>query len=120
MSDRVSEKLKRPCLFLFDGGAEAVKEPALTTFTSALLGAISASAPHGTIVAELRGGLPLLSDFAAQTSAVFSEPRRSGRTQTHDMSLFRLLLWDMAEALSEGTGAPDSLAILDVLRKGRE
>ena len=36
------------------------------------------------------------------------------------MALYRLLLWDTAEALSEGPGAPDSLAILDVLRRGRE
>jgi hypothetical protein len=120
MSNRVSGKLKRPYLFLFDGSAEGVKEPALSTFTGALLGAISTADPQGTIVAELRGGLPLLSDFAAQISEVFSEPRRSGRTHTHDMALFRLLLSDMAEALSEGPGAPDSRAILDVLRMGRE
>jgi hypothetical protein len=110
----------RPCLFLFDGGAAGVKQPALSTFTGALLDAISIADPHGALVAELRGGLPLLSDFAAQIGEVFLEPGRSGHTQTHDMALFRLLLWDMAEALSEGLRAPDSRAILDLLRMRRE
>lgn len=111
---------KRPCLFLFDGGAEGVEEPALSAFTGALLGAISMADPSGTLIAELRGGLPLLSDFAAQISEVSTEPKRSGYTQTHDMDLFKLLLWDMAESLCEGIGAPDPHAILDVLRLGRE
>jgi hypothetical protein len=72
------------------------------------------------MVAELRGGLPLLSDFAAQISEVSSGPRQSSHTQTHDMALYRLLLWDMAETLSEGAGAPDSHTILNVLQKRRE
>ncbi|TIQ36339.1 MAG: hypothetical protein E5X49_32910 [Mesorhizobium sp.] len=109
-----------PCLFLFDGGVEGVEEPPLSTFTGELLGAISAADPSGTLTVELRGGLPALSDFAAQISEVSTEPKRSGYTQSHDMALFRLLLWDMAKSLGEEPGAPDPRAILDVLRLGRE
>jgi hypothetical protein len=111
---------KRPCLFLFDGGAEGVKAPALKSFTGALLAAISTADPHGAIVAELRGGLSTLSGFTDQISEVHSGPGLSGQVRTHDMALFRLLLWDMAEALSRGARAPTSRAILDVLRMGRE
>jgi hypothetical protein len=113
-------KSKRPYLFLFDSCAVGVKEPALKTFTGALLEAISTADPHGRTVAELRGGLQALSELTTQIRAVYSEPRQSGHTKTHDMALFRLLLWDMSEALSEGRGSPDSRAILDVLRMQRE
>lgn len=111
---------RTPCLFLFDGQAAGVSDPALSMFTENLLNAISAADPSGELVAELKGGLSILSDFAAQTSSVSSSLNRSSRHQTHDMALFRLLLWDMAEALSEGPGAPPSRTILDVLRRGRE
>lgn len=120
MSESTSAKKKRPYLFLFDGGAQGVKEPALSTFTKALFGAISISDPGGAVVAELRGGLPLLSEFAAQIDEVSSGPRQSGYKQTHDMALYRLLLWDMSETLSDGPGAPDPLAILNILRMRRE
>lgn len=116
----ISKEPKQPHLFLFDGGAEGVKEPALSTFTGNLLGAISTADPHGTVVAELRGGLPLISGFAEQISEVFVEGRQSGHTRSHDMSLFKLLLWDMSQALSKGPGAPKAEAILDVLRVGQE
>ena len=117
-----ASKQQRPYLFLFDGEAQNVEEPALSTFTKALLTAISVADPHGTLVAELRGGLPLLSEFAEQISEVSSEPRRStsGVKKSHNMALYRLLLWDMSETLSEGNGAPDARSIFDVLRIKRE
>lgn len=113
-------KHKTPCLFLFDGAAEGVRRPALSMFTSALLRAISGADPNGSLVAELRGGLPQLSEFAAKISDVSSGLNRSGYTQTYDMRLYRLLLWDLSTALSDAPGAPTSNAILDVLRKRRE
>ncbi|MCJ2187883.1 DUF6883 domain-containing protein [Novosphingobium beihaiensis] len=97
-----------------------MKEPALSTFTSALLGAVSTADPSGTLIAELRGGLPSLSDFAAQISEVSSEPRRTSYTQSHDMDVYKLLLWDMSVALSEGAQTSDVQNILDVLRKRQE
>jgi hypothetical protein len=118
--DAMRGHLKRPYLFLFDSGTKGVKEPALSTFTGALLDALSTADPDGETIADLRGGLPILSDLVAQISEVFVAPNRSGHTQTHDMPLFRLLLWDMAEALSEAPNSPSSLAILDVLRRGAE
>lgn len=119
--DTQDETIERaPCVFLFDGQAEGVSDPALSMFTEKLLEAISVADPKGELVAELKGGLPLLSDFAAEIRGVSSAPNRSQYHQTHDMSLYRLLLWDMAEALSESAGAPHSRKILDVLRLGRE
>src|ERR1700681_2818825 len=82
----MSARPKRPYFFLFDGGAKGVKKPALSTFTGALLGAISIADPSGALAADLRGGLPALSDFAAQIREVSSGPRQSGYTQTHDMA----------------------------------
>src|SRR5690554_657939 len=116
---RAIEK-RTPCLFLFDGHAEGVPEPALQACTGFLLKAVSTADPGGELVAELRGGLSTLSGFATQIIKVSSAPGRYGHTQAHDMALFRLLLWDMAEALAEGAGAPSSLPILNVLRKGSE
>jgi hypothetical protein len=120
MNERIPAKPKCPCLFLFDGGAKGVKEPALSTFTGALLDAISIADPSGALVAELRGGVATLPGFAAQISEVSSGLRQSGYIQRYDMALYRLLLWDMSEALSEAPGAPGSSAILDVLRMRRE
>ena len=113
-------KRKLPCLFLFDGYAEGVKEPALSTFTSALLAALSCADPLGITTAELRGGLPMLSEFAAQISEVSAEARSSSHTQTHDMALYRLLLWDLATALCEGSHRSGEMTILSVLAKRRE
>jgi hypothetical protein len=120
MNEQVQAKPKRPCLFLFDGGAEGVKEPALSNFTGALLKAISIADPNGALMAELRGGVATLPGFAGQISEVSSGSRQSGYTQSYDMALYQLLLWDMSEALSEAPGAPDSSAILNILRMRRE
>lgn len=120
MNERILGKPKRPCLFLFDGGAEGVKEPALSNFTGALLDAISVADPSGTLVAELRGGVATIPSFAAQISEVSAGLRQSGYTQSYDMALYQLLLWDMSEALGEAPGAPSSNAILSILRMRRE
>src|SRR5579862_4549659 len=120
MKTAKSVRRKRPYLFLFDGYAKGVEDPALGMFTGALLKAISIADPKGTLVADFRGGLPGLSDFAEKISAVSSGPKQSSHTVTHDMALYRLLLWDMSQALSAGRNAPDSLAILKVLRARHE
>src|SRR4051794_14083310 len=104
-----------PCLFLFDSGASGVKKPALQTFTGALLDAISIADPCGTITAELRGGLPMLSEFAEQLGEVSSGPSQSSHTKIHDMALYQVVLWDLAGSLSEEASSPDLMAILDVL-----
>jgi len=109
-----------PCLFLFDGYADGVEEPALSSFTGMLLASISASDSEGIVTAELRGGLPQLSDFAARITAVSRDLNRSSHTQSHDMNLYRLLLWDMADSLSVGNTAPNYRAIMKVLGARRE
>ncbi len=109
-----------PCLFLFDGYAEGIEEPALSTFTGLLLASLSSSDPEGTVTAELRGGLPQLSDFAARITAVSRGLNKSSHTQSHDMSLYRLLIWDMAVSLSVGEIAPDYRIIMKVLGARRE
>ncbi len=107
-------------LFLFDGYAEGVRQSALSTFTEALFKAISAADPNGLLRAELRGGVSLVSDFSQQISQVSRGPHQSGHTLTHDMALYRLLLWDMADSLSVGHGSPHILRILNVLRLRHE
>ncbi len=120
MSGAIQMTQKRPCLFLFDSGAENVAQPALSSFAGLLLRALSKADPTGSIKAELRGGLPLLTGFAAKTSGVSSEPKRSSHTKTHDMGVYKLLLWDMATALSEEASAPSSEKILNLLLQRKE
>ncbi|MEM9600057.1 MAG: hypothetical protein AAF926_03455, partial [Pseudomonadota bacterium] len=109
-----------PCLFFFNGNARGVREPALSTFTAALLAAVSRADPDGAIATELRGGLPLLSEFAQKVSEVSSSERRSSHTISHDMLLYRMLLWDMSEALGNQRHGPNPREILDVLRLRQE
>ena len=119
MNNYIPEAQQHPYLFLFDGYAEGVQEPALSTFTSALLGAISRADPSGELVADLRGGLPGLENFAGKTSAVSSGPHQSGSTISYDMSVYKTVLWDMADALSGGDES-QARTILDVLRNRKE
>ncbi|TWD55363.1 hypothetical protein FB480_102173 [Agrobacterium vitis] len=109
-----------PCLFLFDGYADGVEEPALSWFTGLLLDSISASDPEGTVSTELRGGLQQLSDLASHVTAVSRGLNKSSHTQSHDMNLYRLLLWDISHSLSVGNTAPNYRTIMNVLGKGRE
>jgi len=104
-------------VFLLDSAVDGVPDHALNYFTGALLSAISAADPQGTIVVQVCGGLPMISGFAEKMTSVHQEGRGSGHTISYDMEVYKTLIWDMADATASGWRSIDIEAMMDVLRR---
>lgn len=106
-----------PYVFLLDSAVDGVPDHALDYFTGALLSATSKADLQGTIIAEIRGGLPMISHFAEKMTAVHREGRGSGHTISYDMEVYKTLIWDMSDATASGWRSIDPEAMMDVLRR---
>jgi len=109
--------MPQPYLFILDASADDVPDPALAFFTGALLTALWKSDPEACVSAELRGGLPGISDFAEKITVVSRTERTFSHTRSHDMELYKTLLVDMTDALCNTWASADADDVLDVLRR---
>jgi hypothetical protein len=80
-----------------------------------VFGALSDSDPRARVRAELRGGLPMISCFAEKVSAVSQGEHRSSHTVSHDMELYKTLLWDMSDTLRSTWSSADPEELRKVL-----
>lgn len=101
------QKLVRPYAFLFDGSLDGLPDPQLPFFTAALLAALSEADSQGRTNAQLRVGLPSLTAFAEQTSAVRGFKNGSGRTVSHNNNVYRYVVWEWLDSINQGWSSVD-------------
>lgn len=89
----------KPYAFLFDGSTKGLPSSPLPMFTAAVLAALSRADPQGRTYAEMRVGLPMLHQFADRTTAVHGTARGSGRTISHDVDVYKYVVWEWLDSL---------------------
>ena len=98
----------RAYAFLFDGSVDGLSaNNQLQFFVAAVLGAIARGDPEGRTSTQFRIGLPSLTGFAERTTAVHGEANRSGRTVSHDIDMYKYVVWEWLDSLSEGWSSID-------------
>ena len=90
-----------PVVFLFDPAAEGASTWYGGDFDPAFLRALSAADPEGTTRSSVLRGDALVQQLATKITAVSAKGRHSSHVQSHDMEVYRTLIWDFADALSE-------------------
>lgn len=88
-------------VFLFDADAEGVSSRYGAEFDPAFLHAVSATDPEGTIASGVFRGDAIPSSLAEKTTSVSSSHGHSSHTRSHDMEVYRTVIWDFADALND-------------------
>jgi Domain of unknown function (DUF6883) len=88
-------------VFAFDAVAEGVSSWYGCDFDSAFLSALSAIDPEGKTRSSVLRGDAIVAELAAKITAVSGKDRTSGYTQSYDMEVYRTVIWDLTDALSD-------------------
>jgi hypothetical protein len=95
------EMITSPTVFMFDLAMQIPLDRREFELDPAFLAALSSADPEGRTHSVVGRGDALLSHLATKVTAVREEGgRRSGYTQSHDMELYRTLVWDFADAIT--------------------
>jgi hypothetical protein len=87
-------------VFLFDSQAKGVSDWYGGEFDPAFLRALSVADPKGITQSSVLRGDAIVENLAIKVSNAASDGRSSSYTQSHDMELYRTIIWDFADALS--------------------
>lgn len=87
--------------FLFDADAEGVSDYYGGDFEPPFLHALSAVDPGGVTRSTVLLGDVIVDALCTRVTAVSREPSGSSHTEGHDMDLYRTIIWDLADALSD-------------------
>lgn len=105
-------------VFLFDSTAEGVSDWYGGDFDPAFLRALSTIDPGGQTRSSILRGDALVDELATKITAVSEEGRRSSQTQSHDMEVYRTVIWDLADAISQQWITVDPETFPLILGKG--
>lgn len=86
--------------FLFNADAENVSNYYGGDFEPPFLLALSAVDPRGAARSTVLRGDVIVSALCTRVTAVSRDSKGSSRTEGHDMDLYGLIIWDLADALT--------------------
>jgi hypothetical protein len=88
-------------VFLFNADADGVSDWYGGDFDPAFLRALSEADPTGITRTSVRRGDAIVSELAKKITSVTQDARSSSHVQSYDMEVFRTIIWDLADALSQ-------------------
>jgi len=86
-------------VYLFNSNAEGVPSWYGGEFDPAFLRAVSGADPRGLSQTSVFRGDALIATLAEKVTEVSSTARGSSHTRSHDMDVYRTVVWDLADAL---------------------